>query len=492
MTLSTRLLVAWFLIAGLATVLFLSSILNQVPSSVRQASEEVMVDSANLLAGIAELHWNDGFTSDSPFSNAVKRYLARPLDAQIWSRHKTQNELVLYLTDTQGKVLFHTDASQIGADYSKWRDVSMTLRGEYGARTTRNDPEDETTSFMYVAAPVYQGDELAGVLTLGKPNASLHPFITLAHGYFWQRGGIILLGALLLGAGMAYWLTRSVRQLVDYVERARNGERVSPPELADRELARLASATEAMRQEIDGKAYVEQYVHTLTHEMKSPLSAIRGAAELLQEDDVPAPMRSRFLANIDNESERLQRLIDRLLSLASVEKLKHLEHPEIIDLAEIAGKELEAKGPLAQKKFLRLSLTCAAASQLQGDAFLIEQAISNLLDNAIEFSPPEGEVTVSIEVQDANLLVRIGNQGPSVPEYALDRVFERFYSLPRPDSQRKSTGLGLSFVSEVAKLHHGHIELHNCNIGVEAVLTLARGQRPAIEGNASTTGRTRA
>ena len=118
MTLSTRLLVAWFLIAGLATVLFLSSILNQVPSSVRQASEEVMVDSANLLAGIAELHWSGGFASDSPFSNAVKRYLARPLDAQIWSRHKTRNELVLYLTDTKGKVLFHTDASQIGAEAS--------------------------------------------------------------------------------------------------------------------------------------------------------------------------------------------------------------------------------------------------------------------------------------------------------------------------------------------------------------------------------------
>ena len=345
---------------------------------------------------------------------------------------------------------------------------------------------------MYVAAPVYQGDELAGVLTLGKPNASLHPFITLAHGYFWQRGGIILLGALLLGAGMAYWLTRSVRQLVDYVERARNGERVSPPKLADRELARLASATEAMRQEIDGKAYVEQYVHTLTHEMKSPLSAIRGAAELLQEADVPAPMRSRFLANIDNESERLQRLIDRLLSLASVEKLKHLEHPELVDLAEVTGKELEAKGPPAQKKSLRLLLTCAADSELQGDAFLLEQAISNLLDNAIEFSPPEGEVTVSIELQDANLLVRIGNHGPPVPEYALDRVFERFYSLPRPDSQRKSTGLGLSFVSEVAKLHHGQIQLHNRENGVEALLTLARSQRPAIEGNASTAGRTRA
>ena len=342
MSLTTRLLLGWFLIAGLATVLFLNSILNQVPSSVRQASEEVMVDSANLLAEIAEQHWQEGFAADSPFATAIDRYLARQLDAQIWSRHKTGTELVIYLTDLNGSVLYHTDPQQIGEDYSQWRDVSLTLRGEYGARTTRIDPEDDTSSLMYIAAPVYQGGQLAGVLTLGKPNASLHPFITLAHGYFWQRGGIILFGALLLGAGMAFWLTRSVRQLVDYVERVRHGERVSPPQLADKELARLAAATEAMRREIDGKAYVEQYVHTLTHEMKSPLSAIRGAAELLQEADVPEPMRARFLANIDSESSRLQRLVDRLLSLAGVEKRQALEQTESLDLAEIAALELEA------------------------------------------------------------------------------------------------------------------------------------------------------
>ena len=89
MSLSTRLLLGWFVIAGLATVLFLNSILNQVPSSVRQASEEVMVDSANLLAEIAEQHWQEGFAADSPFATAINRYLARQLDAQIWSRHKT-------------------------------------------------------------------------------------------------------------------------------------------------------------------------------------------------------------------------------------------------------------------------------------------------------------------------------------------------------------------------------------------------------------------
>ena len=475
LSLSTRLLLGWFVIAGLATVLFLNSILNQVPSSVRQASEEVMVESANLLAEIAEQHWQQGFAPDSAFATAISRYLARQLDAQIWSRHKTGTELVIYLTDLNGTVLYHTDPSQIGADYSRWRDVSLTLRGEYGARTTRIDPEDDTSSLMYIAAPVYQGDQLAGVLTLGKPNASLHPFITLAHGYFWQRGGVILFGALLLGAGMAFWLTRSVRRLVDYVERVRHGERVSPPQLADKELARLAAATEAMRREIDGKAYVEQYVHTLTHEMKSPLSAIRGAAELLQEGDVPTSMRERFLANIDGESLRLQRLVDRLLSLAGVEKRQALEQTEIIDLAEIAAIELEAKRPLAERKNLTLQLDTGSDCALEGDRFLLEQAISNLLDNAIEFSLPGGTIAVQIGASDTALSLRVRNDGPAVPDYALGRVFERFYSLPRPDGQRKSTGLGLSFVREIARLHHGRVSLYNrTEGGVEVEMQLDR------------------
>ena len=478
MSLSPRLLLGWFVIAGLATVLFLNSILNQVPSSVRQASEEVMVDSANLLAEIAEQHWPQGFAADSPFAVAVDRYLARQLNAQIWSRHKTGTELVIYLTDLNGSVLYHTDPQQVGEDYSQWRDVSLTLRGEYGARTTRIDPEDDTSSLMYIAAPVYQGDQLVGVLTLGKPNASLHPFITLAHGYFWQRGGVILLGALLLGAGMAFWLNRSVRRLVDYVEQVRHGERVSPPQLADKELARLAAATEAMRREIDGKAYVEQYVHTLTHEMKSPLSAIRGAAELLQEGNVPDPMRARFLANIDGESLRLQRLVDRLLSLAGVEKRQQLEQTETVDLAAIAAIELEAKRPLAERKGLTLTLECDADCSLAGDRFLLEQAISNLLDNAIEFSLPDGAVALQISGSGSTLSLRVRNDGPAVPDYALGRVFERFYSLPRPDGQRKSTGLGLSFVREIARLHRGRVSLYNrAEGGVEVEMMLNRNHQ---------------
>ena len=475
MSLSIRILIGWFVLAGLATVLFLNSILNQLPSSVRQASEEVLVDSANLMAEIAGLHWEQGFDHDSAFAQAVRNYQSRRLDAHIWTRHKTRTELVVYLTDEQGQVLFHSDPSLIGADFSRWRDVSLTLRGEYGARTSRHHPEDELSSYMHVAAPVLSGRERIGVLTLAQPTASLQPFITLAHGYFWQRGALILLGALLLGAGLSIWITRSIRRLLDYVEQVRNGERATLPVLGARELDRLARATEAMRAQIDGRAYVEEYVHTLTHEMKSPLSAIRGAAELLQEAQMPEPDRQRFLANINSESARLQRLIDRLLSLASVEKRQHLEQSESLDLTELTAQELESKRPLASKKQLRLLLHAAdIVRMIKGERFLLQQAISNLLDNAIEFSLPGGQIEARLEDAGQHWLLRIVNDGPAIPDYALERAFERFYSLPRPDGQRKSTGLGLSLVQEVAQLHHGSISLHNLNQGVEARLLLSK------------------
>lgn len=481
MRLGYRVFVAWFLLAGVGTLLFYHSVINQLPSSMRQASEEVLVDSSQLLAELAALHWESEFVPGSPFSEALERYRQRPVQATIWSREKTRTELVVYITDEHGLVLFHTEPGQMGQDYSGWRDVAMTLRGQYGARTTRTNPDDPSTSHMYVAAPVMGPDGLLGVLSVGQPTASLQPFITLANAHFWQRGSLILLAALLLGGVMAYWLTRSIRRLVDYVERVRHGGRASLPVLGEPELDRLAQATEAMREEIDGKAYVENYVHTLTHEMKSPLSAIRGAAELLQESDLPDDARQRFTRNIDAESDRLQRLIDRLLSLARVEQRQHLEGVERIDLRPLLDQELQAKQSLISRKQLQVDVQVADGLQLEAERFLLEQALSNLLDNAIDFTPEGGHLFVrAAQTPGGQVQIGILNEGPLVPDYALERVFERFYSLPRPDSQRKSTGLGLSLVQEVAQLHGGTVQL--CNVpgqGVRVDLTLPLAQRRA-------------
>jgi two-component system sensor histidine kinase CreC len=103
---------------------------------------------------------------------------------------------------------------------------------------------------------------------------------------------------------------------------------------------------------------------------------------------------------------------------------------------------------------------------------LIRQAIDNLFRNAIDFSPRGGQITLNLYPQDGRTLIDITDEGPGIPDYVGERVFERFFSMPRPDTGRKSTGLGLNFTREVAELHNGSLVLDNMNPGTRARLSL--------------------
>ena len=115
------------------------------------------------------------------------------------------------------------------------------------------------------------------------------------------------------------------------------------------------------------------------------------------------------------------------------------------------------------------------ASTVTGEPFLLRQALGNLLENAIAFSPQGGQIDLTVEAAPGSARIRVRDRGPGVPDYALGRVFERFFSLPRPDGSAKSTGLGLSLVREVAALHGGSASLSNHpEGGAVAVLELPR------------------
>jgi two-component system sensor histidine kinase CreC len=113
----------------------------------------------------------------------------------------------------------------------------------------------------------------------------------------------------------------------------------------------------------------------------------------------------------------------------------------------------------------------------RGERFLVRQALANLLDNAMDFTPRGGEINIRVAspVPAGMIAVDVFNRGEPIPDYALPRVTERFYSLPRPGSGRKSTGLGLNFVQEVAHLHGGSFAISNVQGGVRATLTLPSG-----------------
>ncbi len=466
MKLGQRLLVFYFLILGLVGWFVLDLVFGQAKPLVRQSAEETLVDAANLLAEIvAEDAANGQIVITPSLRQALNRYAGRTPDADIWGLKKDRIHTHIYITGPTGVVLFDSRGKDEGEDFSRWNDVHLTLQGRYGARTTRTDPEDPSTSVMYVAAPIRDGGSLVGVISLGKPGRAIEPFVQQAERHLMLYGGLALFGCLLLGVLLAWWLSRRVNRLRRYAEAVANNERPAPPVFrGNDEIRDLADAVTAMRRRLEERARLEDNVSLLTHEMKSPLAAIRGAGEILH-DEISDPSLTRFTDNVIHESQRLSDLLDRLLAMAKLEKLESLPaRKSRVTISALVEDWQRSRYPLLADKHLEVSVNDGV---LQAEAETLKLALFNLLDNALRFA--NAETTLTVQVEGDSLTVE--NIGPAIPDYALDRVTERFYSLPAPGHD-KSSGLGLTMVTEIASLHGGSLILTNTDNGVRVTLII--------------------
>ncbi|MBU0939094.1 MAG: two-component system sensor histidine kinase CreC [Gammaproteobacteria bacterium] len=471
MRMGLRIFLVYALFIGLTGYFVLNTVMKEIRPGVRQSTEETLVDTANLLAEILREDVKNGTLGQSHWPTVLKAYGERQPGATIWGLAKNQVNHRIYVTDAKGIVLLDSTAEAVGQDYSKWNDVYLTLRGEYGARSTRSDADDPASSVMHVGAPIRDNGQIIGAVTVAKPNSSLQPYVDRTERrLLWYGAGLVALG-LLLGALLSWWLSAALRRLTTYAQAVSEGRRAELPHYRGGELEQLSTAVEHMRTQLEGKAYVERYVHTLTHELKSPLAAIRGAAELLQ-GEMTAVQQQRFVGNIASESARLQQLIERLLNLAQVEQRQGLEQQSAVPLAALVDEVLKAQCARIEQAGLQVERLIEADVKLYGEPFLLRQALGNLLENALDFTPPGGILRFSAQVHNEDVHVRLFNQAEPIPEYALPRLSERFYSLPRPASGRKSTGLGLNFVEEVMKLHGGSLQIGNVPGGVQVVLHL--------------------
>jgi two-component system sensor histidine kinase CreC len=473
MKLGTLLFAAYALIFAVCFAYPAAVIADRIRIVYLESAEEPLVDAANLLAELlgreAEERLARGAVDPSrplldvtALADTVARANARKLSARIYEIVKQRVDLDVYVTDEKGMVLYDSRGlATVGQDYSGWRDISLTLSGKYGARVSGDRSHPSIPRALHVAAPIFVNGELAGVLAVVKPTTAVKEFLQSFKPRLFTLGAVAAGFAIALGLLVSLWVTEQVERLTEYADAVREGRRVPFPRLARTELLRMGLAFEKMRASLAGQAYVEQYVRALTHEIKSPISAIRGAAEILETAQLTDAERRRFLDNLQNETRRIQDLVDRMLELSELEVRRALPERGEVAIAPILRTILESQQALVSQKALRVELSAPDELAVSGDAFLLHLALSNLVKNAVEFSPQGGALRVSAERDGASVRVVIEDEGPGIPEYAKERVFERFYSLARPDTGRKSTGLGLNFVKEIAALHGGSVQIEN-------------------------------
>jgi two-component system sensor histidine kinase CreC len=474
MRLGLRVFFGFFLIAGLSAVLLLKVFLAEVKPSVREVMEDLMVDTAHLLAESAADEMDAaGLKPDARLAAQVQRYARREVDVVIWGLRKQSLDLRVYVTDAHGRVIVDSGRpSAVGQDYSQWRDVALTLRGQYGARSTPEIAYQDRSTVLVVAAPVVRDGRTLGVVSVAKPVASVQGFIDRAERRVYWAGATLLVASLAVGVAVTLWLVSAVRRLRRYAQQAQAGQALAPPDVPG-ELGELAQAMDDMRRRLEGREQLEHDVRALTHELKSPLAALRASGELLQ-DELPEGDRRRFAAQVLDQTARLQTLVERVLALSQLEAQIGPGERRRVALAGWAEAQLERQAPRMAQQALRVVWTERADVIVDMDAALLELAFGNLLVNAIDFAPAGSTLELAVSATPTLARLSLRDHGPGVPPQAFDQLGERFFSTARPGSLVKGSGLGLAITRRVAGLHGGRLVFEAAAPGLRVTLVLPR------------------
>jgi two-component system sensor histidine kinase CreC len=216
-------------------------------------------------------------------------------------------------------------------------------------------------------------------------------------------------------------------------------------------------------------------VRALTHELKSPLTAIQGAAELLAEA-LPDADRERFAQQVQEQSLRLRDLVDRMLALSRLEGLRAIEHPQPVALLALVDRVVADGAALAAQRGVEVRWQARDEATLRAaDPESLGLLFSNLWANALDFAPEGSPLTLSLRRQGREAVFTLRDAGPGVPDFALPQLGERFFSLPRPRDGRRGSGLGLAIVRQAAALHGGSVAFEPAAPGLRVVVRLPLG-----------------
>ena len=215
--------------------------------------------------------------------------------------------------------------------------------------------------------------------------------------------------------------------------------------------------------ELEAEQMKQDFVHAVSHELRTPLTSIRGFIATIQDEPaMPGEIRREFLQIIHDQAERLGQLVDNILEISRIEAGNTLYEDEPLQLGVVAERSLAEIRPQAVNKPLRLEVSILPGLPVfNGDPMRLQSALTNLLANAVKFTPEGGLIRLELGVHHGEIRVAVRDSGLGIAEEHLDRIFQKFYRVPRPGLQIPGTGLGLSIVRAIVEHYGGRIEVES-------------------------------
>ena len=305
------------------------------------------------------------------------------------------------------------------------------------------------------ALPIQRNGRLVKVLVFSSPVSDVVHSVSTVRRQILIAGGIALLLALFGGYLTALWLARRIKRLERAAERVAAGEFTSPMPVDSRdELGQLTIAFNDMQRQLGQLDRArKQFIATASHELRTPVFSLGGFVELLEDDDLDAETRKRFLGHVSEQVERLHKLSVDLLDLSRLESGALELRPEEVDLAELASSvSAEFELALAEHES-EVELHVTPGTEAQCDPVRLAQIVRILIDNALHHNSAGVRITVDASRVGGRLLVSVKDDGEGIERSAMTRIFEPFFTA----DDARGSGLGLAIASELAERMDGRL-----------------------------------
>jgi signal transduction histidine kinase len=339
--------------------------------------------------------------------------------------------------------------------------LNESLNGGYAYAIKQN-----TT---YFASPIISGGTLIGVFEIIYP---MHALKNIMSGII----RILVIGTALfstlvalLGSYFAGKVTKPINKLAaaahNYADR-----NFTPVEInTSDEISYLSRSFNEMGQELQD--YIQrqkQFVANVSHELRTPLTAIKGYSEFLMDEVEDRPDLKKAVHHLNNESARLEKLVDEVLTISRIDMDKEIFQFKRMDFSSLIKETTEKMMLRAEKYGIEIETDIESNLTIQGDSEKLIQVLVNLLDNAFKYSKSQSSVWIKARRLSDSTVLSIEDHGIGIPEEDKHKVFERFY---RASNSRgiSGTGLGLSIVKHIVEAHKGSIELASRTGGGTAV-----------------------
>ena len=384
-----------------------------------------------------------------------------------------QRTPTLFLT-WDGRILFSTMRVKDGGEEParvqgwRWRPARNGAPGEFRGRIVGPDGHQWAVVAIPVLPPSSPGAEAVPLIGLAGPIQQegllapiLRPLIL--------SGIFALFAGLLTTAFVTGWMTRSVDDLLQATQAIAQGnlDVQLDPERVPAEFGALVEGFNAMARQVKKTRQAQQaFVANVSHDLKTPLTSIRGFAQALKEgvaSDRDAQQRAAEV--IYEEAERMNRMVTQLLELAKMDAGQFALDLQPLHLDALLGRLVEHMRLRAQESDVRLAADLPPLPAVQGDPDRLAQVFTNLLENALKFTPAGGEVAVKARTETLAgqtwITISITDTGPGIPEEDLPHIFDRFYQVDKSRARGRGAGLGLSIVKELVEAHGGIVSVQS-------------------------------